>query len=160
MRGTAWVSFEEELDSSAPLRCIEPVCAALYAGFQLVQGMGNVEHAYTGAITHPRQFKDAKRSRIRRFIALRFVAGSVTWQGGVFRVEQFIEAWVRDGAMQRDFQRRPKWDESCAKLNAKIRAAEPVVKAGYDERRQILIPIRGGTQAELRARLLHRYEEG
>lgn len=162
LQGTAWIDFEEEIDLTAPLHCLAPLTAALLAGFRLASTEGgqhgNIEHAYVG-VKHPRDLKQARKSDLRRIIGLRFQRGRVRLFGTDLRIEEFIRLWQTDAACRQFFERKPNWNASLAKIDAKLRASEPVVKAGYDERRTIMIPIRARERdAALRNRMLRLWE--
>lgn len=160
--GTATVDFQESLDPGAPLECLAPVVAALMSGFKLAATnggtVGNIEHCYVGR-AHPRDFKTAKRAEIMRVIGFRFRAGARVINGEAMRVEQFIAQYQADAALRAQMAALPAWDANLAIIDAKIRATEPAVKAGYDARRTLLIPMRAEPEKEkLREWLLARFE--
>jgi hypothetical protein len=165
MRGSAFLDFEESPDLHAPMQCLPIVTAALLAGFQLgaTDGgkIGNFEHCYVGP-THPRNFKTAKRSQVMRIMAFRFKAGHVSVFGVPLRIEEFIHLYRTDATARAHFESLPTWDKSLAIMQAKLKAAEPVVKAGYDHRRNLIIPLRPvdpeSDKGKIRAELLMRFE--
>lgn len=156
------IDYEESLDLTAPLQCLAPITAALMAGFKMgaTDGgkVGNFEHGYVGP-GHPRDFKAAKRHQLRRFIAFRWRPGHRMVMGNPMRIEQFLIEFKTDASLRRHFESDPKWNDNLAIIHAKIMACMDSfgVKAGYDERRTLLIPMRGGDEA-LKRELLRIYE--
>lgn len=160
--GSAFIDFEEPLDLTAPLQCLAPVTAAHMAGFKLrsTNGgtLGNFEHGYAG-VKHPRDLPHAHRSQIYRFVSFAWRPGHRTVLGNQMRIEQFLAEFKCDAAFRRHFEAKEKWDGNLAIMDAKIKALLDVfgVKAGYDDRRTLLIPMRGGDE-KLKRELLRLYE--
>lgn len=166
LKGTTWVTFEEAVTFDAVLQCVPVVTAALLAGFKLAPTnggqVGNIEHAFMGdGLNHPRQIKDMRPGQIRRLISLRFQATLVTVVGVEMRLEEFVAFWQQDAGLRATFERRGDWDRNLAIIDTKIRASEPVVKAGWDGRRTVMVPLRvKGDEGQLRKTLVNRYERG
>jgi hypothetical protein len=166
LKGTTWVSFEELVSLDAPLQCVPVVTAALLAGYKLAPTnagqVGNIEHAFLGdGLNHPRHIKDMRPGQIRRIIALRFQATLVTVVGVEMRLEEFVAFWQQDEGLRAHFEKRGDWDKNLAIIDTKIRASEPVVKAGWDGRRTVMVPLRAqGDGGRLRKLLVDRYDRG
>jgi hypothetical protein len=166
LKGTALVVFEESPRPEAALQCVPVITAALLSGFRLAdtQGgkCGNIEHAYVGdALHHPRKLKDLKAAEVRRMLSFRFQGGARSVVGVEMRVEEFVLFWQQDPALRARFESRADWDKNLAIIDAKIRASEPVVKAGWDGRRTVLVPLRvRADDSGLRKLLVNRYENG
>lgn len=161
-QGFTLISFDEQPEAAAPLNCLRPVTAALLAGYRLADTAGgtvpNLEHVYL-VPRHPRVMRDMPRSRARRVITFRFVSGSRRTLAGELRVEEFIAALEADAALRARFSALADWDRSLAIMDGKIRAVPLAVRAGYDDRRFVIVPlIESGATARLRSRVLEKFE--
>jgi hypothetical protein len=109
--GIETLTFEEPLAVEIPA-CIETVAACCWVGFRLVPSpQPSLENVVTGCSRLP-QFRDAKRSQLRREMRWHFRAAKVTAYGATHSVRSWRARWETDEALRRSIKAHPafaKW---------------------------------------------------
>lgn len=158
--GTVQIAFEEP-DLTTPVPgCVDVVAAMLMCGFRLISG-ANHEDVIMGCERLP-QFRDARRSRLRREVRWFFVARPrpVRLLGGeVMSPGAFLRRWNEDAAMRRALTNHDRYREWRDGLALKVREVAKLVLA-VDSSRQAYAKLTGRTDPKQASAMHHYMENG
>ncbi len=152
------IEFEEPDLAAVTPHCVEPVAGMVLSGLRL-KSTPNFEDVVVGC-SRILQFKDARKSRLRRNIRFFFLARSmpVRFAGGEeLTPGQWLTRWNTDVAFQRAVRADARYDLFCGRLAENFTKAQRLVLAAEDTRETRAL-IRGKIDpAAMRA--MHGYME-
>jgi hypothetical protein len=126
--GIASLVCEEALDASPPA-CLPLVASACWAGWRLLRPPeANLEDVVLGCRRLP-QFRDARRSSLRREMRWHFQSRLVEWQGERITLARWRAMWETDAALRRHVEAHPAYAKWIAGLAEAVRRQPRVALA-------------------------------
>lgn len=153
--GVDTVEFHEPGLQGAPA-CVPEVAALCWVGYRLVRPpTPALENLVIGKQRLP-QFRDAKRSELRRVVRWHFISRYLTWHGGEMTPARWLDLWRSDAALRRMVEETPAYGRWVDVIAATVAAAPLVAMA--EEASRFCYGQFGGDPLILRA--MHGYMEG
>lgn len=139
--GIETLVFEEPLSVEVPA-CLEIVASSCWVGFRLLPPpQPSLENVVLGCQRLP-QFKDARRSQLRREMRWHFRAARVTAFGDTFGLAGWRKRWLDDAALRKIVKDHPSFPKWHAGLLESYRR-QPLVALATEGSRQCYGKFRG-----------------